>query len=287
MKLVSFRWEGRDRFGAVTGDRVYELSSGAHGLREALTHWGIEEIARRAKAATESIPLAQIEWLPPVVNPSKIICVGLNYFEHAKEAKMEVPRHPSLFVRFPEAQVGHLAPVVRPTASEKFDYEAELAVVIGKAGRHIREAEADQYVAGYSCFAENSVRDWQTHSRQATPGKNFEGSGAFGPWLVTPDEAGPVGNMEVIGRLNGTVMQRDSAANMIFSVPAMLSYVSTFITLLPGDVIVTGTPAGVGFTRTPPIWLRPGDRFDVEITGVGTLSNPVIDERSTEGTSHA
>lgn len=287
MQLASFRWQGKDRFGVVTGDIVNDLSGDAHDLREALTRWGIEGISERAKAATGSIPLGSIEWLPPITNPSKILCVGLNYYEHAKEAKMEVPRHPSIFVRFPEAQVGHLAPVVRPTASEKFDYEAELAVVIGKPGRYIREEDAGQYVAGYSCFAENSIRDWQTHSRQATPGKNFEASGAFGPWLVTPDEAGPVEKMEVIGRLNGTVMQRDSAANMIFSVPAMLSYVSTFITLSPGDVIVTGTPAGVGFTRTPPIWLRPGDRFEVEITGVGTLSNPTIDERFTEGNSHA
>jgi 2-keto-4-pentenoate hydratase/2-oxohepta-3-ene-1,7-dioic acid hydratase in catechol pathway len=168
--------------------------------------------------------------------------------------------------------------VVRPHASPKFDYEAELAVVVGNAGRHIAEASAMDHVAGYSCFAENSVRDWQTHSRQATPGKNFERSGAFGPWLVTPDEAGAVERMEVIGRLNGREMQRDSAANMIFSVPKVLAYVSTFISLLPGDVIVTGTPAGVGFTRDPPIWLKPGDRFDVEITGVGVLSNPVVDE---------
>jgi 2-keto-4-pentenoate hydratase/2-oxohepta-3-ene-1,7-dioic acid hydratase in catechol pathway len=167
---------------------------------------------------------------------------------------------------------------VRPRASHQFDYEAELAFVIAKHARHVREADAFSYVAGYSCFAENSVRDWQTHSRQATPGKNFEHSGAFGPWIVTPDEAGDIGAMEVVGRLNGREMQRDRVANMIFSIPQMLAYITTFTTLVPGDVIVTGTPAGVGFTRTPPVWLTPGDRFEVEITGVGTLSNDVIDE---------
>jgi 2-keto-4-pentenoate hydratase/2-oxohepta-3-ene-1,7-dioic acid hydratase in catechol pathway len=191
---------------------------------------------------------------------------------------MAVPDRPSLFVRFAGSQVGHRVPVVAPRASPQFDYEAELAVVIGRTARHVAEADAMSHVAGYSCFAENSVRDWQTHSRQATPGKNFDRSGAFGPWIVTPDEAGPVGKMDVIGRLNGHEMQRDSAANMIFSVPAILAYVTTFTTLVPGDVIVTGTPAGVGFTRSPQVWLKAGDTFDVEITGVGVLSNGVIDE---------
>ena len=191
---------------------------------------------------------------------------------------MPVPSRPSLFVRFTGSQVGHDEPVWRPRASAQFDYEAELAVVIGRSARHVPEERAHEFIAGYACFAENSVRDWQKHAAQATPGKNFAASGAFGPWLVTPDEAGPVERMDVIGRLNGREMQRDSAANMIFSVPQIIAYISTFTTLLPGDVIVTGTPAGVGFTRNPPVWLVPGDQFEVEITGVGTLRNPVIDE---------
>jgi 2-keto-4-pentenoate hydratase/2-oxohepta-3-ene-1,7-dioic acid hydratase in catechol pathway len=278
MRFASFIWEGRPAFGAVTPEGIRNLAGEAATLREALTRLGLDGLRERASRSAPSIPLDQVQWLPPITNPDKILCVGLNYFEHAKEARMAVPEHPSIFVRFPGAQVGHLQPVVRPRASSKFDYEAELAVVIGKESRHIDEAHAYEHVAGYSCFAENSVRDWQTHSRQATPGKNFERSGAFGPWLVTADEAGPVEAMEVVGRLNGEVMQRDSAANMIFSVPKMLAYASTFTTLLPGDVIVTGTPAGVGFTRDPPIWLKPGDRFEVDITGVGVLANPVIDE---------
>jgi 2-keto-4-pentenoate hydratase/2-oxohepta-3-ene-1,7-dioic acid hydratase in catechol pathway len=280
MRLASFRWQGRAGFGVVSGSEILNLTGEAATLREALASFGLDGIRRRAAVSGNRIPLKDIEWLPPITQPDKILCIGLNYIEHAKEAKLPIPEHPSIFVRFPSAQVGHLAPVVRPSASAKFDYEAELAVIVGKAGRHIDAARAHEHIAGYSCFAENSIRDWQTHSRQATPGKNFENSGAFGPWLVTPDEAGDVETIEVVGRLNGQVMQRDVASNMIFSVPKLLAYASTFITLLPGDVIVTGTPAGVGFTREPPVWLRPGDRFDVEISRVGVLSNPVIDETS-------
>ena len=277
MRLASFKWQGRVGFGVVEKGRIRNLTGEVGGLREALERWGIDGLRERGRAPGVSVPLDEVDWLPVIPDADKILCVGLNYYDHAKEAQLEVPAHPSLFVRFPAAQVGHLAPVVRPRASHKFDYEAELAVVIGKAGRHISEANAHYHVAGFSCFAENSVRDWQVHSRQATPGKNFEHSGAFGPWLVTADEAGAVESMEVIGRLNGEVMQRDRAANMIFSVPQIIAYISTFVTLLPGDVIVTGTPAGVGFSRQPPVWLRPGDRFEVEVTNVGVLSNPVID----------
>jgi len=282
MRFASFVHQDGAGFGAVLEDRVVDLAAHAPSLRAALTQWGLDGLRERASRGTQR-PLAGLRWRPPITDPDKTLCVGLNYFLHAQEAKMAVPEHPSLFARFPAAQVGHGEAVVRPRASHKFDYEAELAVVIGRAGRHIPVESADGYVAGYSCFAENSVRDWQTHSRQATPGKNFERSGAFGPWLVTPDEAGPVASMDVVGRLNGREMQRDSAANMIFSIPQVIAYVSTFITLLPGDVLVTGTPAGVGFTRDPPVWLQPGDRFEVEITNVGVLSNEVVDEPAQEG----
>ena len=282
MRLASFSRGGRAAFGAVRGDGIVDLASpDVPTLRAALTTWGVEGLLDRARAGRTVVPLQEITWLQPIVDPDKIICVGLNYFDHAKEANLPVPDRPSLFVRFASSQVGHLVNVERPRASHQFDYEAELAVVIGRGGRHIAEARADEHILGYGCFAENSVRDWQMHSRQATPGKNFERSGGFGPWIVTPDESGPVEAMEVIGRLNGREMQRDKAANMIFSVPKTIAYVSTFTTLLPGDVIVTGTPAGVGFTRKPPVWLVPGDRFEVEITGVGVLSNTVVDETET------
>lgn len=279
MRFASFHHQGRDGFGLVTGDHVVDLQGEAPTLRAALEQWGSDGVCERARQAKGArIPLAEITWLPPIPHPDKAICVGLNFYEHAKEAKMAVPTNPSLFVRFPSSQVGQGAPVVRPHASHQFDYEAELAVVIGRRGRHIKEAEAQDYVFGYSCFAENSVRDWQMHGRQATAGKNFFASGAFGPWIVTPDESGPVEKMDVIGRLNGREVQRDSGANMIFSVARTIAYVTTFTELLPGDVLVMGTPAGVGFTRDPPLWLVPGDTFEVEITGVGTLSNPVVDE---------
>ena len=282
MRLASFSRGGRTAFGAVRGEGIVDLSSAdVPTLRSALTTWGVPGLRDRAQSGRTVVPVKEIEWLQPIVDPDKIVCVGLNYHDHAKEANLPVPDRPSLFVRFASSQVGHLANVERPRASHSYDYEAELAVVIGRAGRHIPEARANDYVLGYSCFAENSIRDWQMHSRQATPGKNFERSGAFGPWIVTPDEAGPVESMEVIGRLNGREMQRDKAANMIFSVPQTIAYISTFTTLLPGDVIVTGTPAGVGFTRKPPVWLTPGDRFEVEITGVGVLSNAVVDEPET------
>ena len=277
MRLASFHHRGRDGFGVVHDDRIVDLSGQAPSLREALDRFGLEGLVARANDGPP-VPLGEIRWRPPVPDAGKILCVGLNYFEHAKEAKLEVPKKPSLFVRFNDSQVGHREPVVRPRASHQFDYEAELAFVIGRTSRHVAEADAMEHVAGYACFAENSVRDWQTHSRQATPGKNFAHSGAFGPWLVTPDEAGDPGAMEVVGRLNGREMQRDRVANMIFSIPQMLAYITTFTMLVPGDVVVTGTPAGVGFTRTPPVWLTPGDRFEVEITGLGTLSNDVIDE---------
>lgn len=281
--LASFLSEGRTCFGVVKNGRIAVLDTEPMTLRRALAEWGLDALRNRVQGAQATLLASEIRWLPPIPAPDKIICVGLNYFGHAEEAKMAVPDRPSLFVRFPSSQVGHEERVIRPAASNQFDYEAELAVVIGNPGRHIPEERALEFVAGYSCFAENSVRDWQSHTRQATPGKNFEASGAFGPWLVTPDEAPPLEAMEIVARLNGKEVQRDRVANMIFSVPRLIAYISTFTTLLPGDVIVTGTPAGVGFTRLPPVWLSSGDRFEVEIPGVGLLSNAVTDEHMTEG----
>ena len=278
MRLASFNHHGRAGFGIVRRDHILDLAGEVVTLRAALATWGLAGIEARGTTGGVRVPIAELTWLPPITDADKIICVGLNYFLHAKEAGMAVPARPSLFIRFGGSQVAQGAPVVRPRASTQFDYEAELAVIIGKPARHVEEDRADEYIAGYSCFAENSLRDWQKHATQATPGKNFAASGAFGPWIVTPDEAGPVADMIVVGRLNGREMQRDSAANMIFSVPQLVAYISTFTTLLPGDVIVTGTPAGVGFTRTPPVWLVPGDVFEVDISGVGVLRNAVIDE---------
>jgi len=281
MRLASFGTaDGRRSFGEVRPDgTIAELADGeVSTLREALGRWGLDGLRRRAAGASANVPAGAFTWLQPVTDPDKILCVGLNYRRHAQEAGMPIPEHPSMFVRFPGSQVGHGTPTFAPRASEKYDYEAELAVVIGSGGRGLSEADAMGAIAGYACFAENSVRDFQRHATQATPGKNFESSGAFGPWLTTADEVPDPAVLEVIGRVNGEVMQRDSVANMIFTIAQLVAYASRFARLLPGDVIVTGTPAGVGSARKPQRWLTPGDVFEVEIPGVGRLRNPVVAE---------
>ena len=286
MKFVSFKKhaDGQAQYGVVVGDRVASLTTAASPtLRAALAQEGLAGLASRAKQASASLDLASLELLPTITDPDKFICVGLNYHRHAEEVGMAIPQRPSLFVRFADSVTGHGQPTLRPPESEQFDYEAELAVVIGRTARRVAEAYAMDYVAGYCCLAENSVRDWQRHSNQATPGKNFFHSGALGPWLVTPDEAGPIGDMTIIGRLNGEEVQHESLSDLIFSVPQIIAYISSFGPLQAGDVIATGTPAGVGMSRKPPRWLRAGDVFEVEISGVGTLRNAVIDERPESG----
>ena len=285
MKLVSFtdRVKGvvKASYGALDGDRLVDLSTReAPTLRSALATEGVDGLRQRFEARRKDagVPATSVQLVPPIPDPEKILCIGLNYFLHAQEVNMPVPSNPSVFVRYPNSFVGQGQPVLRPLESEQFDYEAELAVVIGRGGRRISEAQAMQHVAGYSCMAENSVRDWQRHSAQATPGKNFFHSGAIGPWLVTADEIADVSRLEIIGRLNQEVVQRDKLDQLIFSIPRLIAYLSTFTELVPGDVIATGTPAGVGLSRKPQRWLRPGDIFEVEITGLGTLRNPVNDD---------
>jgi 2-keto-4-pentenoate hydratase/2-oxohepta-3-ene-1,7-dioic acid hydratase in catechol pathway len=231
--------------------------------------------------------LAGLRLLPPVPAPRKILCVGLNYGRHVAEAGRELPAHPSMFARFADSFVGHEAPVWKPRLSDKFDYEGELAVVIGRAGRHIAARDALSHVAGYTCMAENSVRDFQKHNAQVTPGKNFERSGAIGPWLVTADEVGDPARLQVITRLNGTVMQQGDVSDLIFPIPELIAYISAFTPLSPGDVIATGTPEGVGSSRKPPRFLAVGDTLEVEIPGIGTLVNTVADEPAPEqGDAH-
>jgi len=285
MKLVSYLdqpGEGaQPSFGALQDDVIIDLSSPRIStLRDALARQGLDALAALLahRRGHGGISLSDATLLPPITDPDKILCIGLNYHLHAQEANMPVPARPSVFVRFASSFAAHGQPVLRPRESEQFDYEAELAIVIGKPARRVAESEAMQYVAGYACMAENSVRDWQKHATQATAGKNFVHSGAFGPYLVTPDEAPAPEAMIVQGRLNGEVVQRDSGANMIFTVAQAIAYLSTFTELLPGDVIATGTPAGVGLSKKPPRWLREGDVFEVEISGLGVLRNPVRNE---------
>lgn len=287
MKLVSYIEPGSEgkkaSYGALDGERLIDLAtSEALTLRQALAADGLEGLRQRLKARlkTNETPLAGLALLPPIPDPEKILCIGLNYYLHAEEVNMAVPSNPSVFVRYPSSFVGQGAAVLRPPESEQFDYEAEMAVVIGRGGRRISEEQAMEHVAGYCCMAENSVRDWQRHSAQATPGKNFFHSGAIGPWLVTPDEIGDLSRLEIIGRLNNHVVQRDTIDQLIFGIPRLIAYLSTFTELVPGDVIATGTPAGVGLSRKPQRWLRPGDVFEVEITGLGVLRNPVADDNT-------
>ena len=285
MKLVSYldrtKAQPVPSFGAVVGDAIIDLSSpSVDTLRDALSAQGLpalQELLRQRQQAG-GLALSAATLLAPITNPDKILCVGLNYHLHAHEANLPIPGKPSVFVRFASSFAAAGQPVRRPQESEQFDYEAELAVVIGRRARRVSEADALDYVAGYACMAENSVRDWQKHSTQATAGKNFVHSGGFGPWLVTADEAPPVAEMTVSGRLNGETVQHDSAAHLIFSVSQIIAYLSTFTELLPGDVIATGTPAGVGMSRKPPRYLRDGDLFEVEISGLGVLRNPVAND---------
>lgn len=279
MRLLSYiDAKGTEAFGALSDDgaRVSDLRTGeVLSLQQAMAQWGMAGLKDRARRAQAATGLDEVELLPPIPQPGKILCVGLNFAAHTSEGAGDQPAYPSIFVRFPESLVAHGEEVLMPELSSEFDYEAELAVVIGQPTYRASEGDAWAAVAGYACFAENSVRDWQKHSRQATAGKNFVRSGAWGPWLMTADEIEAPESLEVIGRLNGEEVQRDRVAHMVFSIPRIISYLSSFIPLSPGDVIATGTPAGVGVFRNPPRYLRPGDVFEVEIPSVGLLSNRV------------
>ncbi|NUR13954.1 MAG: fumarylacetoacetate hydrolase family protein, partial [Bradyrhizobium sp.] len=234
--------------------------------------------AKLVAAVAPDHPLDEITFAPVIPDPGKIICVGLNYRDHVAETGRTVTEKPALFARFSCSQVGHLQPIVKPKVSDDFDYEGELALVIGKEGRHIPAGRALDHVAGYACYNEGSVRDWQRHTSQFLSGKTFADSGSFGPWLVTADEIPDPSRLTLQTRLNGTVVQDTTTDLLITAIPELLAYISTICPLAPGDVIVTGTPGGVGAKRTPPLWMRPGDTVEVEISGIGILRNKVIAE---------
>jgi len=224
------------------------------------------------------LPNSGITCTPPLGATSKILCVGLNYRSHVAEAKRDTPPHPSVFPRFADSLVAHGQPIWLPKESTKFDFEGELAIVIGKGGRHIAARDAFDHVAGYTCMAENSVRDFQKHNTQVTPGKNFERSGALGPWIVSAKDIPDPTELRVVTRLNDEVMQDASVADLIYPIPMLIEYISRFTRLSPGDVIATGTPAGVGSGRTPPRFMQAGDRLEVHIEHIGTLQNTVVGE---------
>jgi 2-keto-4-pentenoate hydratase/2-oxohepta-3-ene-1,7-dioic acid hydratase in catechol pathway len=222
--------------------------------------------------------LEEIDFLPVIPNPDKILCIGINYVDHQRETGRDKPDRPVVFTRFANTQVGNGQALIRPRVSEQLDFEGELAVIVGRAGRHIPRSDALSHVAGFACYNDGSVRDWQRHGSQFTPGKNFVGTGGFGPWLVTPDEAAGIFEAGISTRLNGQEVQRARISDLVFGIPELIEYISTFTELAPGDVISTGTPGGVGAARKPPLWMKPGDVVEVEIEGIGVLRNPVVAE---------
>lgn len=283
MKLVSFEAGGRARFGVVKDEGIVELGPhlegrGITGLRQLIAADALDDARQIAEANAPGWKLADVVLLPVIPDPGKIICIGLNYRDHVAETGRTVTENPSLFTRYPESQVGHLQPIVKPLESDQFDYEGELAVVIGRGGRRISEENALASVAGYTCYNEGSIRDWQRHTSQFGAGKTFAKTGAFGPWLVTRDEIPDPSRLTLETRLNGTVVQHSTTDLLITGIPALIRYCSTVMTLEPGDVIVTGTPGGVGAKRTPPLWMKAGDTVEVEISGIGVLRNPVVAE---------
>jgi len=285
MKLISFRYGDRESFGAVIGDKVVDLA-GVAGAATLADFIGGDNYADRDDLVDKgtSVPLADIEFLPVIPRPEKIVCSVRNYMDHHREAlasglDRQLSDYPPIFLRVWRSQVAHEGAIVRPSASEQLDWEGELAVVIGKAGRDISETDAWKHVAGYSCYNDASVRDFQFHAKQIAAGKNFESTGGFGPWLVTADEIEPGRDLTVTTRLNGETVQSGSTGQMIFSVPQLIAYASTIFTLTPGDVIATGTPSGVGFSRKPPRFMRPGDVVEVEIEAIGILRNSVEDQQ--------
>ena len=278
MRLASFRTAQGASYGAVTKQGIVDLGrrlgNRYSDLRTLLERNGLEE-ARKAAGAAADYKESDVTWLPVIPNPGKIVCVGLNYEEHRQETGRDKTEQPALFLRLAESQVGHRQPILRPRESKNLDYEAEIAVVIGRAGRRISQKDSWNHIAGYSCYNDGSVRDWQRHTVQWTAGKNFASTGGFGPWMVSADEI-PAGALLTLScRLNGERMQHATTEQMIFKIPKLIEYISSFTTLLPGDVIVTGTPGGVGARRNPPVWMKPGDTVEIEIDKVGVLVNTI------------
>jgi len=288
MKLISYSVAGKSSYGALADGCVIDLpkrlktasqKQAFQDLRAMLAADALGLARQALKGAGADYRVDEITFEPVIHNPSKILCIGLNYEDHRIETARPPSKHPTVFTRFADTQVGHLRNIIKPRHSDKVDYEAELALIIGKAGRDIPEANARDYIAGYACYNDVSIRDFQGHTSQFTPGKNFPGTGAFGPALVTPDDVGEIGAQRIQSRLNGAVMQDSRLENMIFPVERLIAYISQWTALSPGDVIVTGTPGGVGMKRVPPVYMQDGDEIIVEIDGVGLLRNLVSAEK--------
>ena len=282
MKLISFLLHNTAQYGIVQGDKVLNLSpilgAQAPDLKTLIAKKMQADAAKALQQHQPDLNYADLHLLPVIPNPNKIICVGLNYGEHVRETGRELTENPALFVRMPDSQVGHGQDIVRPPESHRLDYEGEIAIVIGEGGRRIAEADAWKHIFGYACYNDGSIRDWQVSTTQWTAGKNFWHTGGFGPWMVTADEIQPDQKMSLVTRLNGQEMQRATTDMMIHSIPRQIAYISTFIPLQAGDVIVTGTPGGVGNKRNPQVFMKPGDVVEIEVDAIGILRNTIRDE---------
>jgi len=290
MRIFSYLEDGRQKLGLVhvsDSDKFIDLNECDPALPTGMAQLlrlpgGIDRVRDLSRLPPSSAlkPAGGIRYLPVVVQPGKVVCMGLNYADHAKEGGNARPDYPSFFLRAGTSLVAHDEPIIRPKASTKLDYEAELAVIIGRKARHLTKANALDCIAGYSCFNDASLRDYQRKSAQWTIGKNFDLTGAFGPWLVTPDELPVAGKgLRIQSRLNGQVMQDANTRDLLWGVAESLTIITECMTLEPGDVVITGTPAGVGYARTPPVWMEPGDVCEIEVEGIGVLRNDIADER--------
>lgn len=285
MRLLSYLHDGREGWGVVIGDGVAPLAART-GHATLADFIASADYARRdalVAGLQAELPLATLHFLPVIPRPEKIVCAVRNYMDHHQEVlaagmQRELSEQPPIFLRVWRSQTAHGAPIVRPKVSESLDWEGELAVIIGRGGRDIPEDKAYEHVAGYSIYNDGSVREWQFHAKQIASGKNFESTGGFGPWMVTADEIAPGRALKLETRLNGEVVQSSHTGHMIFPTPKLIAYASTIFTLVPGDVIVTGTPAGVGWSRKPPRFMKPGDVCEVEIEGIGVLRNPIVQQ---------
>ena len=284
MKLLTFQYKGNQTFGALQGDEIADLGAlelnGFRSVKAVIAGGGLSACADAIGAAPK-VPLSEITYLPPILDPGKILCVGVNYKDRNAEYKdgSADPAYPSLFMRTPDSLTGHIEPVLRPPESEQLDYEGEIVIVVGKAGRRIPEETAREHIFGLTLMNEGSIRDWLRHSKfNVTPGKNFHKSGSLGPWIVTSDEIPDFGDLTVRTHVNGELRQDGYTGDLVFPFTRILSYISTFMTLEPGDIIATGTPTGAGARFDPPIWLKPGDEVEVSCEPIGALRNMVADE---------
>ena len=275
MKFVSYRHDDKTGWGLLEGGVVTDLSDFEPSLKAAISKDNLADAASAA-ANGETLPRDKISYLPPIPDPARILCIGQNYAAHRDEMGGDRTAHPLIFTRYPSSVSGHNRALLKPAESDEYDYEGELAVIIGKPGRRIRPERALEHIAGYSCFMDGSIRDFQVHTTQYIPGKNFDASGSCGPWMIPAEELpDPNAGYRLETRLNGATVQSTTTDLMLFPVPVLIAYLSTFTTLEPGDIIATGTPGGVGYKREPQLYMFPGDRVEVEVEGVGMLSNTI------------